>query len=153
MRRFDFLKTTNFTNSGLISKVARRDDALDVQARKADQRFGERAASGRPRAFLHFDQPIAADTARFERRNDVLGLESGYAGADHQHRTFERHRADARQTISVTGDFARGLPVDDDGPNGATVAYRLTAANGRCTRQQWKGCKTNGRDGHSFLPP
>ncbi len=153
MRQFDFFKTTNFTNNGLGSKVARRADALDVQARKANQRFGECTAARRTGTLLEFDEPIAADAPRLERGNDVLGLEGGHAGADDQHRTFKPHRADVRQAISIAGNFARRLLVDDDGPNGAAVTYRLAAANGCRTRRQWKGCKTNGRDGHSFLPP
>lgn len=119
------------------SEIARRADALDVQTRKSHQRLGKRAAACGRRAVLHFDQPITRGTPRLQCGDDVLGLEARHAVTDDENGAIERDGADAWQAIATARDFAGGLPVDNDGTDGAAVSDRLAAVDGRWPWRKW----------------
>lgn len=130
-----------------------RPDALDVQPRKADERFGKRAARQRAWPRLHLDKPIPGSATRLESGSDVLRPERGHTRADDEDRAFERHGADARQMTRLARDLHRRILVDEEQPARDPATDRLAAMNGRGTWRQRKGRKTQRRDRHSFFTP
>ena len=161
LRRSDFFKTPNFTNStsptiagphaASIGRSARRCvRCAGPESRRALQR-ARRLPAGLGR-FCSSTKPVAAGTARLQCCDDVRGLEGGHARADDHDRAFQRHGADARQAFFAGRNSAGGFLVDDDGTNGAAVAYGLVAANGAARGGNGKEARRTDVTATAFYP-